>query len=141
MKAYWHIHHEGLLEFTDNIQERIDYIKANKPEHEVSERLRWMTPVKGRLPARLVKARDAFYKAGEAHYKAGDIYYKAVDAYDKAGDAYDKAGDAYDKARDAFYKARDAKDIEALHVKEHPDCPWTLGGQHTIFPVAVTILS
>jgi len=136
MKAYWHIHHDVLLEFTDNIQERIDYIKATKPEHEVSERLRWMTPVKGRLPARLVKA-------GAAYVKAGAAYVKARDACDGAWYAHVKARDACDKAWYAYVKARDAcdNDIEALHAKEHPDCPWTLGGQHTIFPVAVTILS
>jgi len=122
MKAYWHIHHKILLELADNIQERIDYIKANKPEHEVSERLRWITPVKGRLPAQVVKARSASARAAAA--------------YDKAWDAYVKAWYAYVKARDAC-----DNDIEALHAKEHPDCPWTLGGQHTIFPVAVTILS
>ena len=124
MKPYWHIHHEVLLEWTDDIQERIGYIKAEKPEHEVSERLRWMTPVRGALPRELAKAGDAYYKAWAAYYKATAAYYKASDAYVKAGDTYDKAWAAY------------YKEIEALHAKEHPDCPWTLGGQHTIFPVA-----
>ena len=92
---FWHIHHGGfLLEWSDDIQERIDYIKAHKPPHEVETRLRLLKPVQGALPPKLVKARDAYL------------------AYDKAWDAYDKA---YDEC---------LPQIEALHILECPDCPW-----------------
>ena len=59
---YWHIHHEILLEETTDIQERIDYIRANKPEKEIPLRLKLMTPVlhPEKLPARLLEAWDFF---------------------------------------------------------------------------------
>ena len=94
---YWHIHHEILIEETTNIQERIDYIRANKPEKEIPLHLKLMTPVlhPEKLPARFRKAREAYYKAREASWEA---YYNAREAY--------------------------TPQIEKLHKEEHPDCPW-----------------
>src|SRR3989337_2496095 len=154
MKPFWHIHHEVLLEWSDDIQERIDFIQAEKPKHEVEIRLRLLKPVQGALPPKLVKAGDARDKAYDANAKARDAYDKARDAYVKAGDARDKAKAAYDKAWDAFGKDGDAfvkakaafvkakaaynkaydeclPQIEALHALECPDCPWN---GTTIFP-------
>jgi len=108
MKPFWHIHHEVLLEWSDDIQERIDFIQAEKPKHEVEIRLRLLKPVQGALPPKLVKAGDARGKAEDANAKAWDAYVKARDAYVKAGDARDKAKAAYDKAWDAFGKDWDA---------------------------------
>src|SRR3972149_3771905 len=105
MKPFWHIHHEVLLEWSDDIQERIDYIKAHKPPHEVETRLRLLKPVQGALPPKHVKAKAA---------------------YDKARDAYDKpnapSNNAYDEC---------PPQIEALHALEFPNCPWN---GTTIFP-------
>ena len=109
---YWHIHHEILIEETTNIQERIDYIRANKPEKEIPLRLKLMTPVlhPEKLPSSFRKAREDYDKAREAYCKAWEAYDKAWEAYDKAGEAYCKAGDAYDKAREAYCKAGEAYD-------------------------------
>ncbi len=148
MKAYWHIHHDALLEFaTEPIENRVAYIKHSKPKNEIALRLGLLKPVKGTLPANLdkawaarAKARDAYTKAGDAydkawgaHTKAWDTYTKAGDAHAKARDAYAKAGDAYTKAWDAYTKAWDAcrLKIEALHKKECKRCPWD---GKTIFP-------
>ena len=97
---YWHIHHEILLEDTTNIQERIDYIKANKPKKEIPLRLKLMTPVlhPEKLPARFRKAREAYDKASGDYYKASEAYYKALKVC--------------------------TPQIEKLHKEEHPDCPW-----------------
>src|SRR3989304_1531707 len=96
-KPYWHIHHKDfLLEWSDDIQERIDFIQAEKPKHEVEIRLRLLKPVQGALPPKLVKA-----------------------AYDKDWDAFSKDWDAYRKAYDKYLPQ-----IEALHALECPDCPW-----------------
>ena len=118
-KPFWHIHHEVLLEWSDDIQERIDYIKAHKPPHEVETRLRLLKPVQGALPPKLVKAKAAYDKARDAFVKASVAYAKARDAYDKAKAAYNKA---YDEC---------LPQIEALHALECPDCPWN---GTTIFP-------
>ena len=146
---YWHIHHEILLEETTDIQERIDYIRANKPEKEIPLRLKLMTPVlhPEKLPSSFRKAweaydkaREAYDKAGKAYDKAGEAYKKAKEAYIKAREAYIKARKAYDKAWEVYIKAWEAYNkawkaydkarkacapqIEKLHKEEHPDCPW-----------------
>src|SRR3990170_2597468 len=126
MKPFWHIHHEVLLEWSDDIQERIDFIQAEKPKHEVEIRLRLLKPVQGALPPKLVKAGDARGKAEDANAKAWDAYDKAKAAYDKDWDAFGKDWDAYRKAYDKYLPQ-----IEALHALECPDCPWD---GFTIFP-------
>ena len=119
-KPYWHIHHKDfLLEWSDDIQERIDFIQAEKPKHEVEIRLRLLKPVQGALPPKLVKA-------GDARDKAKAAYDKAKAAYDKDWDAFGKDWDAYRKAYDKYLPQ-----IEALHALECPDCPWD---GFTIFP-------
>jgi len=148
MTIYWHIHHHRLLEFlTEPIEDRIAYIKAEKPMYEVETRLRWMTPVQGGLPTGLVKAGAAYVKAWAAYDEAQAAYDEAQAAYDEAWAAYDealaayvktraayvKAWAAYDEARDACDEARDAyldayraalPALELLHAKEHQGCPW-----------------
>ena len=104
---FWHVHHDALLEWSDNSNERIEYIKANKPKREQKLRLRLLKPVKGELP--------------EAVLKAWAAYVKARAAYVKAGAAYDKA------LRD------NANAINKLHAKECSGCPWD---GKTIFPPA-----
>jgi len=109
---YWHVHHEELMEYCYDYDERVDYICHRKPAHEVEPRLRLMHPVRGKLPEALIKARAA---------------------YDKGWAAYDKAQAAWDKARAAWENAlREHKpEIEALHAQECPNCPWD---GETIFP-------
>jgi len=115
---YWHIHHDVLCEWSDDIDERIRYIKTYKPENERALRLRLMKPVKGKLPVRFVEA-----------------YVKAWVAYEKAG-ALGKAWVAYYKAQEALGKAWEAckDELEALHKKECRGCPWD---GKTLFPKKV----
>src|SRR3972149_357239 len=126
MKPFWHIHHEVLLEWSDDIQERIDFIQAEKPKHEVEIRLRLLKPVQGALPPKLVKAGDARDKAYDANAKARDAYDKARAAHDKRGAPSHKAKAAFVKAKAAYNKAYDEclPQIEALSALECPDCPW-----------------
>jgi len=53
---FWHIHHDKLVEWSDDIDERIAYIESDKPENEQALRLKLMKPVRGRLPAKFAKA-------------------------------------------------------------------------------------
>ena len=132
---YWHIHHEILIEETTNIQERIDYIRANKPEKEIPLRLKLMTPVlhPEKLPTRFRKASEAYHNASEALRKASESYRKAWKVYDEKREAYDKSREdcekawkVYDKAVEDCEKAQKtcAPQIEKLHKEEHSDCPW-----------------
>ena len=121
----WHVHHTILLEsLTEPMSDRVAYIRDNKPAHEVDIRLALMKKVKGPLPSTLQKAYAAWQKARAAWLKADPARQKALVAWQKARAAWQKAIDDSMPA------------IDALHAKECPDCPWTLGGQHTIFPVA-----
>jgi len=118
----WHVHHEVLCEpLTEPLANRIAYIKANKPKNEIETRLRWLTPVRGKVPTALDKAVAAYDKAGAA-------YVKAQAAHDKAWAAYLKAQAAHDKAWAAALPA-----LERLHAKEHgSECPWD--GEQLVFP-------
>src|SRR4030067_1149915 len=80
MKPVGPLHHEVLLEWSDDIQERIDYIKAHKPPHEVETRLRLLKPVQGALPQKLVKAKAAYDKAKAAYNKAYDECLPQIEA-------------------------------------------------------------
>ena len=126
MKYYWHIHHGVLLEPSDDIGERREYIKNNKPVEEIPIRLHLLKEVKGRLP-------EAYDEAYRAYYEAYRDYYEASKAYDEASKAYYEASKAYDEAYRAYYEAcRACKlEIEALHELECPNCPWD---GKTIFP-------
>src|SRR3989344_4156682 len=118
---FWHVHHEKLLEWCHNYDERVAYIQNKKPEEEQETRLRLFKPVKGKLPQEVVKASQEYDKARQE--------------YSKAARENDKAWQEYDKARQEYSKAlnNNKELIEALHKAECPNCPWN---GRTIFPVA-----
>ena len=109
MNWYWHIHHDVICEpLTEPLENRLDYIRTQKPEAERETRLRLIAPVTVALPDDLAKARAASDKARAASAKAWTAYAKARAASDKAWTAYDKARAASDKARAAYAKVRAA---------------------------------
>jgi hypothetical protein len=127
---FWHIHHDRLVEWSDNIDERIDYIKKEKPSNEVEIHLRLMKRVNGKLPDEFVNAVKARNKAIKARDKAWNKAIKARNkawykTRDKADEAWYKAIKARDKA-DKANKARKKyeSEIETLHKIECPDCTW-----------------
>ena len=52
---YWFLHHDTIVEWTDDIDERWDYVCRNKPLNELPTRLKWMRHVVGELPEELTK--------------------------------------------------------------------------------------
>ena len=147
MKFYWHIHHDTLMEVSDNIEERIKYINEEKPKNEVELRLRLLKEVKGELPIELVEAGKAWDKArkvwneagkvynealevwvktGEVWNKAWKVYRKARKVYDEAVEVWNKAWKVYDKVVEVYYKVyyKYILEIEALHKQECLSCPW-----------------
>ena len=139
-KFYWHIHHDILLEpLTQPLKNRIEYIKNNKSKNEIKLRLKLLKPVRGKLPDEVIKVGEAYYKAQETSDKARKDYYKVWETSDKPWEAYVKTWEAYIKAKEARGKAREiydktlkkySKEINELHEKECPNCPWQNG---TIF--------
>ena len=127
MRPYFHIHHSGdLIEWSANIKERIAYIKAQKPAEEIETRLKWMTPVQGKLPKSVGAAR-AEYGAALAELDAALAKLLGA-ARAKYGAARAEYGAARAKL-DAALANNPA--LEALHAAEHPGCPWD---GHTLFP-------
>ena len=108
---YWHPHHNKVVEWCWDYDERRRYIENEKPEEERALRLRLFRPATG-LPHAVVKA--------------GRVYDKALRVYEKAWQAYDKAGRAQQKLwralEDELQKAE--SEILALHAEQCPDCPW-----------------
>ena len=90
---------EVLMEPVEN---RIAYIKVEKPEHERAVRLHAMRPVKGQLPEPVLAALSWF---------------------GKARDEREKARDERDKACAACYS-----EIMALHAIECADVRWDENG-------------
>ena len=134
-RAYWHIHHDVLVEYTTApIEERIWYIQEHKPPEEVAVRLRLLKPVVGELPNAFFAARKALDDAWLAYAAEAKAYRAAVKANPYAPEwAYRAARKALDGAVQALADARlaCADEIEKLHRNECPDCPWD---GKTIFP-------
>ena len=132
---FWHVHHEVLIEWCYNYNERASFIRTDKRENEQETRLRLFKPVKGTLPREVVEAWQANVKAGQISSKAWRAYYKAGQFRDKEWRAYVKAGQAHSRAWRALDEAlrKNMPAIEALHRKECHNCPWD---GKTIFPKA-----
>lgn len=133
---YWHVHHDVLMEWSGDIQERVNYIKVNKLAKEIKTRLRLMKPVAGPLPSGLIKAQVVHEKAWGAYEKARARAHAALACLaerNRAWAAHDKAQAACAKSQVVLSRAlvvyRD--DALALHAIECPGCPWD---GHTIFP-------
>jgi len=126
---FWHVHHEVLIEWCFDYNERALYICTQKPKNEQEIRLRLFRPVKGTLPQEVIEAGQALIEAGQAYDKAWRAYWaynETLQAYDKAWRACHEAGQAYDEALRKNMPA-----IKALHREECPNCPWD---GKTIFP-------
>ena len=142
---YWHVRHNMLLEFCTGYQERVDYIRKEKPAAEVETRLRLMRPVTGELPDSLT---NAGVEVGKAEVEFDVAYEKLNDIRVDFGKATSTvkawwSHDGVDRelyasatrlkiARDRFSEACEEHGdlIKAIHARECPSCPWN---GHTIF--------
>jgi len=117
----FHCHHDTLVEYVYDYEERVKVIKQTKPKDEQELRLRLFKMIPDELLPK--KGLATYLKTGDAYYRARDAYDSAWDACHSAWDAYDKAWYAYDKAWDAYY-TNNKTTLEKLHAKLYPDCPW-----------------
>jgi len=123
----WHIHHTELVEvLIEPVASRVAWICDNKDPAEIPRRLERLRPVLGELP-------EAVAEAGRRLIEAAKVCRKVFGEptrryrYSEAFTALGKAGRAYHKARKAH-----AKELEALHAVECPNCPWN--GEQLVFP-------
>ena len=142
-----HVHHEGpVIELlTEPIENRINYINANKSSGEIETRLRLLRELTEeeveQLPPAWVEAyrvyREAYRVWGEAYRAYGEAYR----VYGEAGRAWEEAYRVWGEADRAYWEADwvwvkayrvYAPQLEALHTRIClPDCPWD---GKTIFP-------
>ena len=152
MKAYWHLHHWLLLEFSDNIEERIRYINEEKPKDEIELRLKLLKEVKGNLPEEVIDKGIANYEVLIEYDNAMEEYKTLYNSYQKA--LYEKTSEPTnitstklckmaerirDKYRTILTKKEQAvdalniykealefhrEDLEVIHRLECPNCPW-----------------
>src|SRR5574341_1356695 len=141
MEIAWHVHHQVLLEpLTEPIKNRIAYIKKHKTKREIKLRLRLLKKVKGKLPKEIMEVFKKWEKANVEWKKANAEWEKANAEWKKANAEWEKANAEWEKAYAEWEKAnaerkkaviKYADEINALHKKECPNCPWD---SKTIFP-------
>ena len=139
---FWHVHHDHLFDWCWDAEERIEYIKSEKPTKEVPVRLRLFKPVRAKLGNQRAfsvcdKAWNTYEKARAAAEKAEiawEVIEKSQAAADKTWAAYRISWSASKEARaawDAYIATIKPGEAKALHAKECPNCPWN---GTTIFP-------
>src|SRR3989339_649441 len=80
---FWHVHHEVLIEWCYNYNERASFIRTDKRESEQETRLRLFKPVKGTLPREVGEALQALDKAWRAYGEALRKNMPAIEALHK----------------------------------------------------------
>ena len=111
-RFFWHLHHDVLMGYSTNIEERIDYIKTRKPEDEVPIRLKLLKPIKGKVPKKFFDRWEKCFKKEIKEFEKTHVY------------------NTYQMAIKKAYKTAE-KEVELLHKKECPNCQWN---GETIFP-------
>ena len=153
---YWHVHHDVLVEYCYDYDERRRYIANQKPEAERELRLRLFQKVRGNLPKAYVEVWKAYDETCKVYNEACKVYYEACKVREEAYQAHNEAWKAREEAYQAHNEALKVREeawnvcdeawkaykeackacvseIETLHALECPDCPWD---GKTIFPVA-----
>ena len=124
---YTFLHHENPIEWTDDLDERLTYIKRHKPVSEQAIRRRCIVSVpEARLPRAYDEAWRAYAEATRANDEARRAYDEARRAYDEARRAYAEATRAYDEAWRAYDEATRPfhQELVALALALVPDAPW-----------------
>ena len=110
------VHHQQLVEWSDNINERIAYIRSDKPKHEVESRLYHLLYLD--VPE-LTKARDDWDKAREDWDKAHEDFYQGYFTWYIANEAWAKAWKDLNRVLNNF------KPEIMTYVNKHiPDHRW-----------------
>jgi len=119
----WLVHHDTLIEYCYDYENRIKVIKEAKSSNEVPVRLYEMAFVKGKLPDEILKTSNKLQKA-YANYKKTDNRWKKADV---------KWQSAVHKAKDEWQSAihNHLSYLKKLHRKERPKTCWN--GKKLVF--------
>lgn len=130
---FWHIHHGDLVEWSDDIQERLRYILEYKAPGEIPTRLRWLSPVKGKLPPAVLCSWERVHKAWEESGQLSRLLTDKEWLKSHSLAVIDRTRTRQDKAyrrmiqNDGKYRQvlqKHRRQLETLHKQEHPGCPW-----------------
>ena len=136
-KLAWHVHHDVLVEpLIGTIEDRAKYIRENKPASEIELRLKLLKKVIGKLPRPFMETCEKYEEAREKSVEAWEKYKEACETREKSVEACEKYKEAWENREETWEKYEEAREkykaeIEKLHKKECPDCPWN---GITIFP-------
>ena len=120
----FHCHHHILAEYVHNYEERVKYIKENKPAEEQELRLRLFKLIpENRIPGRDSPELTAYSKATTTLNKTEEACKKAGVACGKTWETYVLAWEAYLKAR-GEYDIKYGREFDRVHDELCPDCPW-----------------
>lgn len=128
---YWLIHHEVLLEaLSEPIENRRDFVRRFKEKHEVPTRLKWMVPVKGKIPKKLddaVRAARIATRKWEAAKKKFGFEAAFIEHRDTLNAATQLVESTYREYM---------PEIIAMHKAECPGCPFDYENNTLRFPKA-----
>ena len=119
-----HCHHDILVEYCYDYQERVDYIKKKKPKNEIKTRLKLFKILPNEalkdIPAKYLKANEKWdeisKKWDEAHKKWLEACKKRVEAHNKWLETHNKRVEAHNKWLETHNK-RSQKDKDKFHKK------------------------
>lgn len=108
-----HVHHDVLIEpLVEPLEVRRGYIRQNKPPEEQDLRLDLLATVISPLPEPVVRAGKEYARAWQGRMQAWEGYERAKGEYLQV-------------------LGEHKTELEAIHNRECPDCPWN---GETIFP-------
>ena len=119
------LHHEGpLLEWSDDVMQRVKYINEQKPEHERAIRLRHIVFFPENLWGEKLQKECAKWRKADAKWRKADAEWWKADAKRRKADAeWEKADDEWWKECAEWQKAEADKILP--YLKQHvEDCKW-----------------
>ena len=130
----FHCHHKVLVELCTDYDDRLDFIKRNKPANEIPTRCRLFRLIPdSKLPEKIVRTVIAYRKARNAYVKARIAYNKTITVPEKVCAAFCKTKDACIRAwavcDDMIRKNRPF--FKKLHKKECGCKEWN--GRRIVF--------
>ncbi len=105
------LHHDTILEYSENVLERTEYVFACKPKNEIKERTEHMIYIPDNLlPKYLYEAKEKLYEAEEKLYEAKEKLYEAEEKLYEAKEKWHEAKEKWHEAKEKLYEAEEKRD-------------------------------
>ena len=124
------LHHDTILEYSNNVIERTDYVFENKPKNELKTRSEHMVVIPDKFIPKYIK--EARRKREEAARKWIEAYFKREEADRKWREAERKRREADRKWKEAYHRASKNPRI-IKYLKQHTPYSWDEANQTLIY--------